>query len=130
MDNTKLTSIITRSNCDKEMAKKILEEIRKDYPDWKEIVIIEDNAKYHHAKVVIELARKLNIKIQFLPPYCPNLNLIERIWKFMKSKFKNKYYATFENFYKAVYNFCANFKQYENEIKTLLSQKFQIIVEV
>ena len=94
---TRLTSIVTENNCDQEMAKALLREIRKEYPDWKEIVIIKDNAKYHHAESVWALAQELNITIVFLPPYCPNLNLIERVWKFMKSKFKNKYHATFND---------------------------------
>ena len=129
VDTTKLTSIITEDNCDKEMAKVLLKEIRKDYSDWKEIVIIKDNASYHHAIEVLELAKELNIRIVFLPAYCPNLNLIERIWKFMKSKFKNIYFPTFYCFYDAICSFFGNFKQYEEEIKTILSQKFQIIKE-
>ncbi len=126
----KLTSIITEANCDQEMAKKMLEEIRKDYPDDKEIVIIEDNAKYHHAYSVTELARTLNITIAFLPPYCPNLNLIERIWKFMKKEFKNEYFPTFKDFWKAILDFCGDFGKHEKEIKRLIGQKFQIIKAV
>ena len=121
VNNKKLTSIITEDNCDKEMAKALLEEIRKDYSDWKEIVIIKDNASYHHAVEVQELAKKLNIRIVFLPPYCPNLNLIERVWKFMKSKFKNIYFPTFNCFHDAICNFFGNFKQYEEEISTILN---------
>ena len=86
LDSTKLTSIVTEDNCDREMAQALLREVRKDYLDWKEIVIIKDNASYHHATEVQELAKELNIRIVFLPAYCPNLNLIERIWKFMKSE--------------------------------------------
>lgn len=125
-----LTSIITEANCDQEMAKKMLEEIRKEYSDGKEVIIIEDNAKYHHANSVTELAKKLNITIVFLPPYCPNLNLIERIWKFMKKEFKNEYFPTFEDFYEAVFNFCGNFEKYDKEIERLIGQKFQIIKAV
>lgn len=125
-----LTSIITEANCDQEMAKKMLEEIRKEYQDGKEIVIIEDNAKYHHADSVTDLAKKLNINIKFLPPYCPNLNLIERIWKFMKKEFKNEYFPTFKDFYKAVLDFCGNFEKYDKEINRLIGQKFQIIKAV
>ena len=112
------------------MAKALLKEIRKEYPDWKEIVIIKDNAKYHHAESVWALAQELNITIVFLPPYCPNLNLIERVWKFMKSKFKNKYYPTFKDFYTAICEFCADFEKYKEDILALLSQKFQIIKAV
>ncbi len=130
VNTTKLTSIVTEDNCDQEMAQALLREVRKDYPDWKEIVMIKDNAKYHHANSVQELAKELNIRIVFLPAYCPNLNLIERVWKFMKSKFKNIYHETFDDFYNAVFNFFWNFGEHKEEIKTILSQKFQIIKAV
>ena len=107
-----------------------IKEIRKEYPDWKEIVIIKDNASYHHAIEVQELAKKLNIKIVFLPAYCPNLNLIKRVWKFMKSKIKNIYYKTFNDFYNTVINFFGHFEEYKEDIKTLLNHKFQIIKAV
>lgn len=113
------------------MAKKILEEIRKDYPDGKEIVIVQDNAKYHHAHSVTDRAKELNITLVFLPPYCPNLNLIERVWKFMKKKImKNVYYETFEEFWNAILNFCGNFEKYSKEVNTLIGQKFQILKAV
>jgi len=50
------------------------------------IVLIMDNARYQHCALVIEKASKLKIQIVFLPPYSPNLNLIERLWKFVKKK--------------------------------------------
>jgi transposase len=50
-----------------------------------------DIAKYIRAYVVQGLAKQLNISIKFLSPYFPNLILIERIWKFLKKKPKNKY---------------------------------------
>lgn len=113
------------------MIKVALSEIRKDYPDNKKIVLILDNATYNRAYDTQDFATSLNIELKFLPPYCPNLNLIERIWKFMKKKvLQNTYYSTFFAFYEAIIEFCSNFKIYENETKNLLSQKFQIIKAV
>ncbi len=113
------------------MAMKMLEGIRSDYPDQKEIVIILDNAKYHHANSVSDRAKELNITLVFLPPYCPNLNLIERVWKFMKKTImKNIYYPTFEEFWDAILEFCGNFEKYKYEMKLLIGQKFEIIKAV
>jgi len=122
------TTIITEDNCDKEMIKVSLTEIRKDYPDSKTIYIFLDNAKYSRNYDVYEHAEKLNIELVFLPPYSPNLNLIERLWKFFKKQIrKNKYYDTFEEFKKAIFEFFQNIEQYEAELKTLLTLNFEII---
>jgi transposase len=48
------------------------------------ITIVLDNARYQRCKLVMEKATELGIELLFLPPYSPNLNLIERLWKFVK----------------------------------------------
>ncbi|MBE7547044.1 MAG: transposase [Planctomycetia bacterium] len=59
------------------------------------IYIISDNAKYYRSKLVKEYLANSRIKIKFLPSYSPNLNLIERLWKFFRKKILyNKYYDT------------------------------------
>lgn len=106
----------------------LLEQIRKDYQDKGKIYIFLDNARYSRNKEVYAEAKKLNIKLIFLPPYSPNLNLIERLWKFLKNKIrKNIYYNTFAKFKKAIYEFFKNIEQYAAELKTLLTLKFQIV---
>jgi transposase len=64
-----------------------------------------------------------------LPAYSPNLNLIERLWKFFKKKvLKNKYYSEFDDFFQAILDFCKNISLgYKNQISNLLNQKFEII---
>lgn len=124
----KPTTLIIEGNCDKEAMKLFLNEIRHDYPGSKKIYIFLDNARYSHNKEVGARAKELNIKLVFLPAYSPNLNLIERLWKFFKKKIrKGKYYPTFKEFKDAVYEFFKNFKQYKSELKTLLTLKFEII---
>lgn len=123
-----MSSVITKDNCDKEMIQEVLQVIRNDYKDWKKIVIILDNASYNRAYATQDKAKELNIELKFLPSYCPNLNLIERLWKFMKKKIlKCVYYKTFNEFFDAIKDFCKNLSKYKDEIKTLISQKFQII---
>jgi transposase len=122
------TTIITEDNCDKEMMKQFMKELRKDYQDTGRIYAFLDNARYNHNKEVIEEAEALNIKLIFLPPYSPNLNLIERLWKFLKKKIrKNVYYNTFEKFKNAISDFFKNIEQYKVELEKLLTLKFEII---
>jgi len=127
----KFTSFITESNCDKFTVEIAHKELRKAYPDEKEIIVIQDNAPYNHAYAKFDSIKDLKITPLFLPTYCPNLNLIERIWKFMKNEImRNVYYSTFNEFYHAIIDFCGNFKKYINEITSLISQKFQIFKTV
>lgn len=107
---------------------KFLEEVRKDYDILKPIYMFLDNARYNRNKEVCEKASSLNMELIFLPPYSPNLNLIERLWKFLKQVLrKNKYYNTFEKFRNAIFEFFKNIEQYEVELKKLLTLNFEII---
>lgn len=66
----------------------------------------------------------------FLPPYAPNLNLIERFWKFFKKKILyNRYFETFDEFKVACEDFFANPASYRSELRSLLTEKFEIIGE-
>jgi transposase len=65
----------------------LLEECMKKYPDKDVITIYLDNASYHKSKLVQEFTGKHpKLKLSYLPPYSPNLNLIERLWKFASEK--------------------------------------------
>jgi len=71
--------------------------------------------------------RGTKIKLIFLPPYSPNLNLIERYWKFFKKKvLNNRYYETFEEFKPACQSFLRKRKKYLPELSTLLTENFHI----
>ncbi len=64
-----------------------------------------DNARYQKCRIVMDLAEKLDIELLFLPPYSPNLNLIERLWKFVKKEcLYSIYYENFDVFKKAISN--------------------------
>lgn len=91
------------------------------------ITLILDNARYQKCKIVKELAELLRIELLYLPPYSPNLNLIERLWRFVKKKsLYNKYYENFEKFSTAIEE-CLKKTQteYKKELKSLLSLNFQ-----
>lgn len=122
------TTIITENNCDKDMVILTFNEIRKEYSDDKDIVIILDNASYNHAYKTVEEAALLGIRLVFLPTYSPNLNLIERLWKFLKKiVLKNKYYKTFNEFKKAIEVFFENIQIHKDNILKLLNHKFEIL---
>lgn len=92
------------------------------------IVLVMDNAKYQHCQLVSDKAKELNIKLLFLPPYSPNLNIIERLWKFTKKKILYaKYYDTPVKFHQTIADFFSvlNFK-YQNELESLLTLNFQL----
>lgn len=91
------------------------------------IYVFADNAKYYKCKFVTDYLEYSKIKLIFLPPYSPNLNLIERLWKhFRKMILYNKYYETFEEFKLACKLFFRNIKKYRNELSSLLKDNFQL----
>ena len=62
------------------------------------VYLVLDNARYQKCLAVQALAAKLNVKLVYIPPYSPNLNLIERLWKHTKSRLRTKYYDDFNVF--------------------------------
>jgi len=78
----------------------VCEMLRKVATEYmgKPVNIILDNARYQKCEVVTILARELGITLQYIPPYSPNLNLIERLWKHVKSRLRSKYYNLFGDF--------------------------------
>ena len=101
--------------------------IEAKHPDADTIYIIADNARYYRSKLLKEYTYDTKIKMIFLPPYSPNLNLIERYWKFFKKKILNNlYYETFEEFKRACNSFFRKRKKYLPELQTLLAENFHI----
>jgi transposase len=91
------------------------------------IYVICDNARYYRSRAVQEYLRDSRIKLVFLPPYAPNLNLIERLWKFFKKKILyNRYYESYDTFRKACEEFFSHPQQYQQELRSLLTENFEI----
>ena len=76
-------------------------------------------------------AEELGIELLFLPPYSPNLNLIERLWKFVKKDvLYSKYYDNFESFKQAITNCLKQTEtKHKKALDTLLTLKFQTFSE-
>jgi transposase len=92
------------------------------------IYIICDNARYYRSKAVQAYLRGSRIQLVFLPAYAPNLNLIERLWKFFKKQvLYNRYYETFDDFRAACNDFFNNPKRYRSQLQSLLTENFAII---
>ena len=91
------------------------------------ITLILDNARYQTCALVTGMAQELGIELLFLPPYSPNLNLIERLWKFIKKKcLYSKYYSNFNDFCSAIRETInSSNKETLRELESLLSLNFQ-----
>lgn len=109
--------------------KSLIQQIIDQNPDKETIYLISDNARYYHAKILQEwLEDYSQIVWVWLPPYSPNLNLIERLWGFMQRKILNGiYYETYDKFKKAIHSFFQHIDHYRTELKSLMTLNFQII---
>jgi transposase len=100
--NQELISIRTTENINSASVTLLFEKIRKKYPEG-EITLVMDNARYQRCHFVQDYAIEQGIDLLFLPPYSPNLNLIERLWKLTKRRcLTNRYYKDFKSFCGAI----------------------------
>jgi len=92
------------------------------------VVVILDNARYQHCRAVTDLAGELGITLEFLPGYSPHLNLIERVWKFIrKTALNDHWFADFKLWSKAIDD-CVldmNNGKHADALKSLLTWNFQ-----
>ena len=83
-----------------------LHKVRASYASMEIIHIVIDRAGYHRSQEVVEAAEKLEIKLHYLPPYSPNLNPIERLWKVMNEHARNnKYFSCKKEFRRKIKDF-------------------------
>ena len=96
------------------------------------ITVVLDNARYQRNAIVQELAKELGITLLFLPSYSPNLNLIERLWKFTKRRaLYGRYHPTFADFRAAIEKTLDGIPTtYAEELKTLMTLNFQQFKDV
>ncbi|WKZ19205.1 MAG: IS630 family transposase [Candidatus Jettenia sp. CY-1] len=106
----------------------LLGELQRRNPQVSTLYVIADNARYYRAKAVREYFKDSSIQLLFLPAYSPNLNLIERVWRFFYEKtLYNKYYDMYQKFKTTCLNFFQNISLYREKLRTLLAENFQII---
>jgi transposase len=107
----------------------LLNKIREEAGEKIPITLVLDNARYQKCALVAELATILKIELLFLPSYSPNLNLIERLWKWIKKDCLNcKYYKCFDEFKHAINQSLLKTSQMDKkkEMDSLLTLNFQL----
>ena len=94
----------------------------------KTIYLICDNARYNRNKTLQEWAKDKRITFIFLPPYSPNLNLIERLWRYLKQKIINSiYFEKYDDFKNEIIGFLENLKNYKSDLESLLTLNFKTV---
>ena len=96
------------------------------------ITLVLDNARYQRNAVVQDLAKDLGITLMFLPSYSPNLNLIERLWKFIKRRsLYGRYHPTFAGFRAAIEETLDRLSTtHADQLETLMTLNFQQFKDV
>ena len=108
----------------------MLEKIAITYAG-KTVHVMLDNARYQKCRMVMERAEQLGIVLDYIPPYSPNLNLIERFWKFVKGEFRSKYYDDFSRFQESIDDIIeASHKENKDKIFRLIGMKVQLFKEL
>jgi transposase len=122
---TNLTYITATTVCE------LLHVLAGAYPGLP-ITVVLDNARYQRCALVQTLAATLGIELLYLPPYSPNLNLIERLWKFVKKQcLYSKYYPDSAAFQCAIQACLAKVPtHYQAELASLLTLRFQTFATV
>ena len=113
---------------DQVTAGRLLRKVRERYPTGP-ITVVWDNARYQHTALVRSTAAFYRIELLYLPPYSPNLNLIERVWKFVKADaLANRWRADFPAFKAAI---DATLDQlhttHRERMSSLLAPNFQVL---
>jgi len=119
---------LTRDNINGEQFVNLLRLLRGRHPEVKRFILYLDNAKYYGKPVVQEwLRRHPEFHLEPVPPYSPNLNLIERLWKFLRQKALCRWHKTFEAMQEAVAAVLDHLDGYRDELATLMVEQFHII---
>jgi transposase len=125
----KLTALYNTTYITADTVVQLLEEIARQYAGLP-VYIILDNARYQHCQLVKDTALKLKLNLVFLPPYSPNLNLIERLWKFVKAEVcAANYFQDAKTFQNSIIDFLYQLnrkKSMKKQLKTRLSLNFQL----
>ncbi len=119
---------LTKENITGEQFVKLLEALRAKHPGTEKFIVYLDNARYYGKPVVNEwLAAHREFRLVPLPAYSPNLNLIERLWKFLRKKALNRWHRTFEEMQAAVAEVLDHLDAYRDELATLMTEQFHLV---
>ena len=126
LENMDIT-VLSEKTINTEAMKRLVLELERKQQRGK-IYLLADNASYNHSYEFTDFI-KINrrVQIKYIPSYSPNLNIIERLWRFFHEKHRDKYFERFKEFEKAVLYFFQHIHRYDSELKTLLTDSFQTI---
>lgn len=104
-------------------------QLRESYPLEHKLHIILDGAGYHRSDLVRDSAFVLNIELHYLPPYSPNLNPIERLWKVMNEKSRNNvYFKSKRDFKKSIDQFfTVTLPEIADSLASRINDNFQVL---
>jgi transposase len=96
------------------------------------VTLVLDNARYQKCALVDGLAKQLGIELLYLPSYSPNLNLIERVWRFVKSEcLRTIHYPNYQAFHAAIQQCLDDLpSKHKAAMDTLLTHNFQTFDDV
>jgi transposase len=119
---------LTKENITGERFVQLLEKMLAKHPETEKFLLYLDNARYYSKPVVKEwLAAHPQFRLVPLPAYSPNLNLIERLWKFLRKKALNRWHEEFEAMQGAVAEVLDHLGEYRDELSTLMTERFAIV---
>lgn len=122
----KITTVTNDSYITATEVCELLKKVAIEYAE-KPIYLALDNARYQKCKMVDELALQLGIHLIYIPPYSPNLNLIERLWKHVKGRLRTKYYDQFDKFQETIDSIVNNTDKKDKAIiDKLIGEKVQL----
>ncbi len=121
---------LTRGNINGAQVINLLRLLRAQHPEVERFVLYVDGARYFSAaEVKAWLRRHPEFHLEPLPAYSPNLNLIERLWKFLRKRALSRWHKTFEAMQTAVSEVLDHLADYSRELDTLMAENFHIVPE-
>ena len=105
------------------------EQLKTAYPDAPKIHIILDQSGYHRSQLVRDMALEKNIELHYLPPYSPNLNSIERLWKVMNEEIRNNIFFSSAKMFRDAINsfFDVTLPKMAQSLRGRINDNFQTI---
>src|SRR5262245_34156781 len=122
----------TERNLNAQSVIELFELLLSKHPDTKHFRISLTNVRYQHAKVLkariaqTKKDRGVMFELKHLPGYSPNLNLIERLWKFLRKEALQKWHPSFEAMQQAVAEVLDNLPRYRQQLQTLMTERFHL----
>jgi transposase len=110
----------------------LFELMMSKHPKTKHFRIYLDNVRYQHAALLkgwVEKARVekgVTFDLRYLPACSPNLNLIERLWKFMRKEALQKWHPSFEDMQRAVADVLDNLPRYRDQMESLMTERVHL----